>query len=467
MSDWFAPVVRRVLAPLDAWRSGSGHYRILADLRRSQYLPAEELERRALEKLNRIVRYAYNNCQFYRHSFAEAGYNPSDEITRESFRQLPELSKRDIQNNRDRMVSDQFEIADLVSNQTGGSTGEPLKMFHDPQRSHSRLAATLRHDEWAGFRPGDKFGLLWGAPRDMRDYQNIKSKLRSSLIERVLPLNATEITESKLEEYYHRLNDFKPVVLLAYAHTLYVFALFLQSREWRLPSLRSLITSAELLSARERKVIEEVFATEVFDRYGCREMSVVASECQSHQGMHINAENIYVEILSGDSPTPVGKAGELTLTDLENRGMPLIRYRIADSASPLAGECSCGRTLPRLAISGGRVNEFIVTASGSLVAGTAMTIFLSTAVPGVAQMQLYQSAPGELVFRVVRADGFIESVLLEKGREFFGSDMKLSIDYREHIEREPSGKYRFSISEVAAEYFMRGASVDFDRTQSK
>jgi phenylacetate-coenzyme A ligase PaaK-like adenylate-forming protein len=455
MNDMYATFVRHALAPLDAFRQGSDHYSILKELRESQYASADKLQEMALVKLNETVRYAFEHCPFYQGRFVAAGYNPSDELDEKSFRQLPTLSKRDIQENLAELRSDEYSDDDLIANQTGGSTGEPLKFYLDKQRAISRLAATLRHDEWAGYRPGDKVGLLWGAAQDFADDTSLKVRLRKKLLDRTLTLNAVSMSTGVMTDYYQKLCEFQPKVLLAYAHTAYVFAEFLRNQGLEVPSPDSIITSAELLSAEERKVIEAVFNTEVFDRYGCREVSIIASECESHDGLHVNVENIYLEILKGARPANDCEIGEIVLTDLENRGMPLIRYRIADSAKWVDSSkaCSCGRTLPRIRMTGGRVNEFLVTADGRLVAGTALTIFLSTEISGVAQMQLYQKEAGELTVRVVADDsGIDEAALLEKSRSFLGEDMRISVSYQEYIPREKSGKYRFSISEVAGDF---------------
>ncbi len=455
MNDMYATFVRHVLAPLDAFRQDSDHYTILEKLRKSQYASAEELRELSLAKLNATVSYAFEHCPFYRKSFSKVGYQVGEALDEKTFLKLPTLSKRDIQENLADLRSDEFAVEDLIANQTGGSTGEPLKFYLDQPRAVSRLAATLRHDEWADYRPGDKVGLLWGAAQDFADETNLKVRLRNKLLDRTLVLNAVSLSTGVMTDYYKKLCEFQPKVLLAYAHTVYVFAQFLRSRDLKVPSPKSIITSAELLSPEERKVIEEVFGSEVFDRYGCREVSIIASECSSHDGLHVNAENIYLEILKGEHPAEKDEIGEIVLTDLENRGMPLIRYRIADSAEWVDSDapCDCGRTLPRIRITGGRVNEFLVTANDRLVAGTALTIFLSTEIPGVAQMQLYQKEAGEVTVRVVADEsGVDEATLKAKAHSFLGDDMRITIEYKEYIPREVSGKYRFSISEVASEY---------------
>ena len=93
-----------------------------------------------------------------------------------------------------------------------------------------------------------------------------------------------------------------------------------------------------------RKFIEKAFGAEVFDIYGCTEIKEIAWECEKHEGYHINEDDVYVEILHGESPAKPGEVGDIVLTDLRNKAMPLIRYRIGDRGLLIAGNCSCGRT---------------------------------------------------------------------------------------------------------------------------
>jgi phenylacetate-CoA ligase len=410
-----------------------------------------------MERLNAIVRYAFEHSVFYRESFSGVGYSVADTLTAESFRKLPLLRKRDIQSRLPELVSDQFREEQLIANQTGGSTGEPLKLYHDRARESSRRAATLRHNEWAGVYPGSKIGILWGAPRDFAITAGVRGSLKNRLLDRTLWLNASEMSLESLKGFADEITRFKPDALLAYANTLYLFAQFLESEKITPPQIGSVITSAEPLTDEARELITRVFRTEVFNRYGCRELSIVASECSEHDEMHVNAEHVYHEILTAGEPSSEGQVGELVLTDLSNRGMPLIRYQIEDSAAPVAGECACRLTLPRIQITGGRVSEFLVTAEDKLIAGTALTIFLSTAVSGVAQMQLYQREKGEVTFRIVRSGAeFDEALLREKAGSSFGPGMRIGVEYVESIPRETSGKYRFSISEVASSVIRAG-----------
>ena len=120
----------------------------------------------------------------------------------------------------------------------------------------------------------------------------------------------------------------------------------------------------------QREFLEETFGGKVFNRYGCREISLLASECERHTGMHVNSDAVIVEIepVAG-MPENVGR---VLVTDLLNRSMPLIRYEIGDFASWVDGPaCPCGRSLPRIAQIEGRSTDFLRLPDGTLISGPA------------------------------------------------------------------------------------------------
>src|SRR5262249_36293897 len=154
-----------------------------------------------------------------------------------------------------------------------------------------------------------------------------------------------------------------------YARSAVLFARYLEERGRTAYRPHSLITSAEVLEEEDRAVLERVFGCEVFNRYGCREVSVVASECEAHSGLHTMAEGLYIEIDIGGRPAAPGQTGGILVTDLLNGAMPLIRYRIGDLGAWADGPCPCGRGLPRLRNVAGRVTDFLVGCDGRLVSG--------------------------------------------------------------------------------------------------
>ncbi len=126
------------------------------------------------------------------------------------------------------------------------------------------------------------------------------------------------------------------------------------------PGLRSLLSSADRLDPVLRHVLASVWNCTVLDHYGLTEMGYGgAVECPAHDGYHLRALDMIVEIVDfcGDEPLPPGEVGEVVITTLEREAMPLIRYRTGDVASLLPAPCGCGSPLPRLGPVCGRLER--------------------------------------------------------------------------------------------------------------
>ena len=96
--------------------------------------------------------------------------------------------------------------------------------------------------------------------------------------------------------------------------------------------------------------------------------------------MHINAEHVYVECLKENGePAAAGESGELIITDLDNYGMPFIRYRIGDVGMLSDRKCNCGRGLPIMETVGGRTFDIIVGTNGRHLGGNFWTLILRKA----------------------------------------------------------------------------------------
>ena len=106
----------------------------------------------------------------------------------------------------------------------------------------------------------------------------------------------------------------------------------LEITEWMDLGQRPFYSSSQVLPDQSRRMIEETFGCGVFDKYGSREFSGIAYECDFHSGHHVMDESYIVEILKNGEPARPGEIGEVVITDLNNFCLPYIRYRIGDLA---------------------------------------------------------------------------------------------------------------------------------------
>ncbi|AHI29909.1 hypothetical protein AU14_01030 [Marinobacter similis] len=168
--------------------------------------------------------------------------------------------------------------------------------------------------------------------------------------------------------------------------------------------------------------------------------------------MHLNLPHVYVELLdTDDQPVKPGEPGKIVVTDLNNHGMPLIRYRVEDMGVYSEKSCPCGRGFPMLERLEGRVADFLKLPDGGQVAGISLVERTLTRVPGVEQMQLVQDRLDRVSVNRVRGSDFTEetdALLISAMREVFDERVALEVVDVSRIPQEPSGKYRFSICKV-------------------
>ena len=441
-------VARNVVFPLWARRDHPAFSSYLREFQRTQFWTSEQLKELQLKRLQELLDHAYQHCPYYRQRMSEAGMGPKDVSSFEQLAALPLLTKRDIQDFRTELQADNFPAGEKIRNQTGGSTGSPLQFFVDKKRFDSRLASTVRHDEWAGLRPGDWFAVLWGARIDTDAANGKWDWWRNTLLYRSVKLNTSRVEDANWTEFISRVRRKRPAVLLAYAQSAVLFARYLAEHKIKDITFDSIITTAEVLLPGQRELLEQAFGGRVFNRYGCREVSVIASECELHRGMHVNAEALLVEVV----PVPAVKspAGKIVVTDLLNFSMPLIRYEIGDVGAWAENQkCPCGRGLPLLGEVQGRTTDFLVLADGASVSGPALTLVVAD-MEDVRQVQFVQKDANHVTLRVVRGRNYgtqTDDELRRRLSPYLGGQAVLSIEPVDSIRSEVSGKYRFVVNE--------------------
>jgi phenylacetate-CoA ligase len=448
--DLAALAIKHVLYPLWAAKNRSTRVRYLDEFERSQYLPAQMLADEQWRMFKSVVTHAYDTCPYYRRKFGDAGIAPADIRSREDLDRVPTLTKEEIQEHRDELVSSKYPAQSLIADMTGGSTGSPMQFYYDKDRLESRVAALLRHNRWAGWNLGDRAAILWGAPQDMASGR-LRDRIRTWIQERRLMLDASALSDATMADFARALIRYRPTVLHAYANTLGLFARYVRAHGIEGIRPQGIVCSAEFLTQENRRLIEETFDSTVYNRYGCREFAVVASECEARQGLHINAESLLVEVVR-DGRSCIDEDGEIVITDLRNFAMPLIRYRIRDVGRIKRAHCTCSRGLPLMELAGGRVTDFLVATNGDRVSGIVVSTYVITNLPGIRQVQFIQNEAGAVTVNLVKGPGWSEGTMAELAariRRYLGDDIRLQVEFRDQIPLERSGKYRFSISTLA------------------
>ena len=447
-------IVQTFTYPLYELATGRRVLRKYRQLEKSQWLPAEQAAQEQWVKLKSLLHHAYTNVPFYRRRFIDAGIKPDDIRSTQDLQAIPALTKQDLRQHCDELIATNYPKASLHHNATGGSTGEPTIFYNDQDDLDYRSAVVIRDYKWAGLKLGETHAMLWGAAFDLSRYDSSKGRLTNYLLNRhVLP--AFDMSETRLGLYSAELLRLKPCTLTGYTSTLDLLARYVTSKGIDLhpAGLRSVVSSAEMLRPDQRAAMEQAFGCRVFDRYGSREVGCIAHECEQHR-LHINSENLFIEVVQDGISAPPGAFGELAVTSLNNYGFPFIRYLIGDAGRLSSEPCPCTRGLPVLAGLLGRVLDILVTPDGRFMPGEFFP-HLFKEVPGVQRFQVVQNAPDLLLIRVQPNREYHQEsmdTILAKTRQFMGETVQVQVELVNELSSLPSGKQRFTVSEMKIDF---------------
>jgi phenylacetate-CoA ligase len=128
--------------------------------------------------------------------------------------------------------------------------------------------------------------------------------------------------------------------------------------------LRVGVFGAEPWTENMRREIEDKLRIKAIDIYGLSEVigPGVASECTIQEGLHINEDHFFPEVIDPKTlkVLPSGSTGELVFTTITKEGLPLIRYRTRDLTRLTYDKCKCGRTMVRMEKCLGRSDDMLI-----------------------------------------------------------------------------------------------------------
>jgi len=424
--------------------------RYLEDARKVACMEPDRIRNHQWQKLARLLAHASAHVPYYRKLLKDVGAEPGDFRRIEDLAGLPILRKRHFRDHAKDLVSDVCPAARLTPGSTSGSTGESLYFRYDAASSESRRASHIHMNQWLGIRIGEKTAYLWGTAFDVARSKRLVGSLRSYL-SNTMVLSAYKMDAATIEAYSAALARFKPKVFVSYPSFLVHFSRSFADRGRPEFSPPVILVSGETLFDWQRDAIERAFGTTVYNHYGCCEFGAMARECRARKGLHLASERLLVETVPVGKSAAGDEVAELVITDLDNLGMPFIRYAIEDVGTITWDRCECGLTLPRLESALGRTLDVVRAPNGNFIGGTFWTILLKRA-KGIERLQVVQERLDAITVRLEATAEFSDedrSYVLGKIREACGPEMHVTLDLGGRIEMPAGGKHRLVISRIA------------------
>ncbi len=419
---------------------------LLDEYRTTQYWTEDQLRDYQMAALRRLLTHCAEKVPYYKLLFRQLGIDPRQMKEPEDIRSIPLLTKETIKANLDSMITEGVDKTTLRLNSTSGSTGASLYFYSD-LKTRTCQALQLRADEWMGIGLFDPELRIWGARWDVSALAKVVPRMQNAFLRRRV-LSGYRLSDEDVAGCLALIRRTRPALLHSYPSILYLLASRWTGEPPR--GLRAIRSAGEKLFDFQREKIEERFGCRVFDFYGARDIPIIAQECSAHQGLHVNVENVVLEVVD-ESGQPLEEGeGDLVLTHLNNSVMPFVRYRIGDRAKITRRRCPCGRGLPLLEEVTGRGFDVITFPNGNRVGGTFWTLLVKSGegAKHVGAFQVVQTDPCSIVVRYSGESALPPS---EEDRirscveEYSGPKLRLEFQHVQEISPTSGGKWRFVV----------------------
>ncbi|WP_034623895.1 DVU_1553 family AMP-dependent CoA ligase [Maridesulfovibrio hydrothermalis] len=321
---------------------------------------AEELQNWQFELLRKTMFNAVQSCPFYRDRLA--GIQIGAVHTPANLEKIPFTTAEDLRNGPESFLCvSQDEIARAVTLASSGSSGPPKRLFFtagDLERTieffHYGMAPMLNKGETIlAILPDSRPGGVGSI------FAESNSRLGA---ETVLPVNPSDITT-----LLHLLLDSHSSCILGPAIQIHALARLMENKKIVINHVRSVLLCWDVLPKASMRTISRIFDCDIFSHWGMTETCLGgAVDCSPDSGMHLREPDFFIEIIDPvtGKQVPDGVKGEIVISTLSRRAMPLIRYRTGDVGCICDDDCSCGLPLRRLKAVEGRLDDGLTLPDG-------------------------------------------------------------------------------------------------------
>jgi phenylacetate-CoA ligase len=328
------------------------------------------------EKIVKQVKHAYENVKYYRDLMDEKGVKPEDIKGVDDIKKLPFLSKADLREAYPYglLGTDLKNCVRIQS--TSGTTGKRVVAFYTQHDIDLWEECCARAIVAVGGSNEDVvqvcygYGLFTGGAGIHGGSHKVGSL--------TLPMSS-----GNTERQIQFMMDLGSTILCCTPSYAAYIGETLAERGYKPEDnkLKAGIFGAEPWTEEMRHSIEKSLGIKAYDIYGLTEISGpgVAFECEEQNGMHINEDHFYVEVIDPETGEvlPEGSKGELVFTSLDKEAFPLIRYRTRDICVLSREKCSCGRTHVKMTKPMGRSDDMMIIRGVNVFPSQIETVLLN------------------------------------------------------------------------------------------
>lgn len=413
-------------------------------VKRLYEMTPEELRNYKELRFLEIFRHAYDKSPFYHRLYTEAGISKEDITCLEDIIKLPVITKDMVKEHGIEMLTTSRRM--VIEGHTSGTTGTPLTVYESWPSIWWERAYGYYQQKICGFTEGQPLLVVRG---------NIDKRMLSLKVHvgSTLYLSSYNINAQTAEYYHKQILAHKPVAAKGYPSSLYALALVFKDKGWEC-NIPVMFTSSETLYPHQRRLIEEVFHTQIFDHYGTTERTVSIEETVDHNGYY-EAPGYGIIEYHDDY---------LITTSLINDAFPLIRYKTEDRIILKDGVKNTKEGFidyDAIEKIDGRAIAYVICKDGTLISDSALT-FIFKHECGVRYAQFVQNKKGKVDLNLVTNEMYnteTEKYILDYLDKTFGNnnmDTHINLIKKSELQYSKRNKLSLVVNNYKTESYIYG-----------
>lgn len=354
-------------------------------LKKSQFYTEQAISKQQNIWLREYLIHACENIPWYMEKFKRYGVNPNSENAFSELKKFPILTKNDVMENHGSFFTAGVNKAALAFF-TSGTTGQPMRAYSNENQWVIEQGLIWRQWKWAGYKFRDKIATFRSYAPTEDEPKIFVDRLKNWAF-----FSVFDMTDDDLEVYFSFLQSWQPKFIRGYPSAILLVARYAKRKSLKIASLKAVFCASETTTPELRKLVRDALGVEIFDHYGQAEITAMLHDCELHNGMHLDWEYGFVELLPTDNPN----LKRVIATNLHNTAMPLIRYDTGDLTLGSWEKCACGRGAPIVKQILGRNDGFIFKSDMSEISTVNLYTYFSK-IAELDRFQIIQNMPGSI-----------------------------------------------------------------------
>ena len=394
-----------------------------------------------------LIKQIFENSSYYKNILLSHGYDISSFKDISDIHKFPILTKDIIKSQVELIHCNNISPEECITRNSGGTTGEPMKIEVNTQAAINDLYFFYRGLNWMGYSPGSPMVRLSGGSLSGNNSPTLKNKIKKWVSNEYF-LPAFDLNKGNALVYLDAIRSRGKTHLQGYVTSVYTLAAYAKELNYKGLQIKGAFTTAEQLTIDQAAFISEVFGCEVKGFFGCGEINSLGFQAKMNGNYIVPDEILHIETFKNPAN---GIENSFLLTSLYNYRTPLIRYLNGD-----AGKLVAGNKYTEIEELSGRTGDMFVKRDGSFISSAVAPHMIH--ISGITQkIKLYQFIQYDFDKIEFRFELFSEQITEEEFSylraifaKWFGAECQVEFVCTADFINSGNGKHRLMINKISA-----------------